>query len=100
MKRRVKCIQMDINCFGSIFPKVKFYPNTNEKLNSSTIKNEDGYWFGLNLNNRLPINVHLFFLDRKWQTNCEYCERDADVEWNHFYDSNIYCENVKVKYIR
>ena len=62
-------------------------------------RGDEGPWFGLDLNNRLPINVHLFFLDRIWQTICEYCERDADGEWNHYYNSNIYCENVIVKYI-
>ena len=95
----VKYIQMDINYYGNIFPKVRFYPNMNEKLKSSSIKNEDGYWFGLDLDNRISINVHLFFFERKWQTNCEYCERNVDGEWNHYFDSDICCNNIKVKYI-
>ena len=55
----VKYIQMDVNYYGNIFPKVRFYPNTNEKLKSSSLKNEDGYWFGLYINNCIPINARI-----------------------------------------
>lgn len=90
---------MDINYYGTIFPKVRFYPDANEKLKPSSIKNEDGYWFGLCLGDCIPINVNLFFFERKWQTNCEYCQRKADGEWNHYFDSKISCKNIKIKYI-
>ena len=65
----------------------------------NSIRDDNGLWFGLELGGHIPINVHLFFFEGRWNTNCEYCERDADGEWNHYYDSNIYCENVKIKYI-
>ena len=91
-------MEMDVKYYGDTFFKVRYYPKASEKLKSTSMKNEDGYWFGLELDNRIPINVLLFFSDRRWQTNCEYCERNANGEWNHFFDSNIYCKNIKVKY--
>ena len=95
----VAYIQMDISYYGKYFSKVKYYPAKVSGVSSHSLRDEDGFWFGLDLDGVIPINVHLFFLDGKWNTNCEYCERDADGEWNHYYDSHIYCKNIKVKYI-
>ena len=97
--KQVKYIRMDVSYYGMFFPNIKYYPTKDEDLDSFSIRTEDGCWFGLDLNQKIPINVHLFFFDGKWNTNCEYCERDADGEWNHYYDSHIYCKNIKVKYI-
>lgn len=97
--KQVKYIRMDVSYYGMFFPNIKYYPTKDEDLDSFSIRTEDGCWFGLDLNQKIPINVHLFFLGGKWNTNCEYCERDADGEWNHYYDSRIYCKNIKVKYI-
>lgn len=97
--KRVEYIQMDIIYYGKCFPRIKYYPKKDDIFDSFSLRTEDGCWFGLDLNQQIPINVHLFFFDRKWNTNCEYCERDANGEWNHYYDSHIYCKNIKVKYI-
>lgn len=97
--KKVAYIQMDISYYGKFFSKVRYYPAKEDNVNYSSLREEDGFWFGLDLKQQIPVNVHLFFFDGKWNTNCEYCERDADGEWNHFFDSNIYSENVKVKYI-
>ena len=96
---KVKYIQMDIIYYGKSFPRIKYYPAKEEDVNFFSLRENDGLWFGLDLGGHIPINVHLFFFEGRWNTNCEYCERDADGEWNHYYDSNIYCENVKIKYI-
>lgn len=90
---------MDITYYGKCFPKIKYYPANEDNVNSYSLRGDDGLWFGLDLGGHIPINVHLFFFERRWNTNCEYCKRDEDGEWNHHFDSNIYCENVKVKYI-
>lgn len=97
--KRVKCIKMDVSYYGISFPNIKYYPAKDEELDYFSLRTGEGFWFGLDLNQQNPVNVHLFFFDGRWNTNCEYCERDADGKWNHYYDSNIYCENVKVKYI-
>jgi len=97
--KQVKYVKMDISYYGIFFPNVKYYPRKEENLDSFSLRTEDGYWFGIDLNQQIPINVHLFFFDGRWNTNCEYCECDDNGEWNHSYDSNIYCENVKVKYV-
>lgn len=98
-RRQVKYIKMDISYYGNIFSNVKYYPAKEEKIDSFSLRTEDGLWFGLDLPQQIPINVHLFFFGGRWNTNCEYCELDNDGGWNHFFDSNIYCKNVKVKYI-
>lgn len=95
----VKCSKMDISYYGIYFTNVKYYLAKEEELDYFSLRTEDGYWFGIDLNQQIPVNVHLFFFDGKWNTNCEYCERDANGDWNHSFDSNIYCENVKVKYV-
>ena len=95
--KKVKCLQMDATYYGKTFPKMKYYPTNEDDVNS--LRGDDGFWFGPDLCGRIPINVHLFFFERRWKTNCEYCELDKNGEWNHYFDSNIYCENVKVKYI-
>ena len=97
--KEVTYIQMDISYYGRSFSKVKFYPTKEDGINSHSLKDDNGLWFGLDIDGHIPINVHLFFFERRWNTNCEYCELDKDGEWNHYFDSNIYCENVKVKYI-
>ncbi len=96
----VKFIQMDVTYYGKCFPRIKYYLTKEENANLYSLREDDGLWFGLNLGGHIPINVHLFFFERRWNTNCEYCERAEGGEWNHYFDSNIYCENVKVKYIR
>lgn len=96
--KEVTYIQMDISYYGKFFSKVKYYPAKENGVNFSCLREEDGFWFGLDLDGNIPINVHLFFHDRKWNTNCEYCQRDADGEWNHYFDSSIFCKNIKVKY--
>ncbi|MBQ9561538.1 MAG: hypothetical protein IJV10_04585 [Prevotella sp.] len=96
--KQVKYITMDISCHGSYFHKVKYYPAKEDCLDSLSLRAEDGLWFGLDLNQQIPINVHLFFFDGRWNTNCEFCERYIEGGWNHYYDSNISCKNVKVKY--
>lgn len=80
----VKCIKMDVSYYGIYYTNVKYYPAKEEELDSFSLRTEDGYWFGIDLNRQIPVNVHLFFFDGKW---------------NHYFDSNIYCENVKVKYV-
>lgn len=85
----VAYIQMDISYYGKYFSKVKYYPAKVSGVSSHSLRDEDGFWFGLDLDGVIPINVHLFFFDRKWNTNCDYCERDADGEWNQYYNSNI-----------
>lgn len=97
--KEVKYIQMDIFYCGKCFPKTKYYPVNEDNVNSYSLREDNGLWFGLDLNDNIPINVRLFFFERRWNTNCEYCEMGKDCEWNHYFDSNIYCENVKVKYI-
>ena len=91
---------MDVTYYGKYFPRIKYYPTKEENTNFSSLREDDGLWFGLDLGGHIPINVHLFFFERRWITNCEYCELDKDSEWNHYFDPNIYCENVKLKYIR
>lgn len=98
--KKVKCIQMDITYYGMTFPKMTYCPTSEGDVNSNSLRGDDGLWFGLDLGGHIPINVHLFFFERRWNANCEYCELDKDGEWNHYFDSNIYCKNVKVKYIR
>ena len=97
--KKVKYIMMDISYYGKSFSKVKYYPTKENRVNFSCLREEDGVWFDLDLDGNIHINVHLFFHDRKWNTNCEFCERDVNGGWNHYYDSNIYCKNVKVKYV-
>lgn len=98
--KKVKYIQMDITYYEKSFPRIKYYPAKEENANFYSLRGDDGLWFGLNLGGHIPINVHLFFFERRWNANCENCELDKDGGWNHYFDSNIYCENVKVKYIR
>lgn len=90
---------MDVTYYGKCFPKTKYYPANKDGVNSFSLRIDDGIWFGLDLDGYIPINIHLFFFDGRWNTNCEYCELDKDGDWNHYYDSNIYCENVRVKYL-
>ena len=90
---------MDISYYGKCFSKVKYFPAKEDDVNYSSLKNEDGLWFGIDLDDVIPINVHLFFFNRKWNTNCEYCECDADGGWNHVFDSAIFCKNIKVQYV-
>ena len=97
--KKVKYIQMDVTYYEKCFPRIKYYPTKEENANFYSLREDDGLWFGLDLGGYIPINVHLFFFGGRWNTNCEYCERDADGEWNHYYDSHIYCKNIKVKYI-
>ena len=91
---------MDITYYGKTFPKMTYYPTSEDDVNSNSLRRDDGLWFGLDLGGHIPINVHLFFFERRWTANCEYSELDKNGEWNHYFDSNIYCKNVKVKYIR
>jgi hypothetical protein len=98
--KTVKYIQMNVTCYGNRFPNTKYYPSKDDDLDFRSLREDDGFWFGIDLDGDIPINVHLFFFERRWNTNCEYCELDKDGEWNHYFDSNIYCDNVKVKYIR
>ena len=97
--KKVKYIQMDVTYYGKCYPRIKYYPANEDNVNSYSLRGDEGLWFGLDLGGHIPINVHLFFFERRWNTNCEYCKRAEDSGWNHFFDSNIYCENVKVKYI-
>ena len=90
---------MDITYHGKYFPKTKYHPMKDENVNFVSLREDDGLWFGLDLDGHIPINVHLFFFERRWNTNCEYCIQGRDGEWSHYFDSNIYCKNVKVKYI-
>lgn len=83
-----------------MFPKKEYYPTYEDDVNSDSFRENDGLWSGIDLGCDIPIIVHMFFYERRWNTNCEYCERAEDGEWNHYFDSNIYCKNVKVKYIR
>ena len=96
--KEITYIQMDISYYGKCFSKVKYYPDKEDGVNYISLREEDGLWFGLDLDDKIPINVHLFFYDRKWNTNCEHCERNADGGWNHVFDSHIICDNIKVKY--
>ena len=90
---------MDVSYYGIYFTNVRFYPAKDEELDSFSLRTKDGYWFGIDLNQQIPVNIHLFFFDGKWNANCEYCERDDNGEWCHYFDSNIFCKNIKVKYI-
>lgn len=96
--KNVAYIQMDISYYGKCFSKVKYYPAKEEGVSSLALRDEDGFWFGLDLDGVIPINVHLFFFDRKWNTNCEHCKRNADGGWNHVFDSSILCKNIRIKY--
>lgn len=97
--KKVKYLQMDITYYGKRFPRIKYCPTKEENANFYSLREDDGLWFGLDLGGYIPINVHLFFFEGRWNTNCEYCERDKDGEWDHCFDSNIYCKNIKVKYM-
>lgn len=92
----VAYIQMDISYYGKYFSKVKYYPAKVSGVSSHP--SEMKMVFGLDLDGVIPINVHLFFFDRKWNTNCEHCERDADGGWSHVFDSSILCKNIRIKY--
>ena len=96
--KKVKYIQMDVTYYGKAFLKTKYYPTNEDDVNSDSLRDDEGLWFGLDLDGNIPINIHLFFFEGRWNTNCEYCEQDKDGKWNHYFDSNIYCKNVKVKY--
>ena len=93
-------IQVHITYYRKMFPKKEYYPTYEDDVNSDSFRENDGLWSGIDLGCDIPIIVHMFFYERRWNTNCEYCERAEDGEWNHYFDSNIYFENVKVKYIR
>ena len=97
--KKVKCIQTNISFYGKCFSKMKFYPAKEECVNFRSLREEYGFWFGLDLDDIIPINVHLFFFNKKWNTNCEYCERNVAGEWIRYFDSDIHCNNIKVKYI-
>ena len=97
--KRVNFIQMDITYYGNHYPKMRYYPSKEDEVDFTSLREDDGLWLGFDLSGHIPINVHLFFFERRWNTNCEYCELDKDGEWNHYFDSNIYCKNIKVKYI-
>ena len=97
--KEIAYIQMDVSYYGKCFSKVKYYPAKEDNISFSSLREEDGFWFGLDLDDIIPINVHLFFFNKKWNTNCEYCERNVDGEWIHYFDSDIHCNNIKVKYI-
>lgn len=90
--------QMGISYYGKYFSKVKYYPAKVSGVSSHSLRDEDGFWFGLDLDGDIPVNVHLFFFDRKWNTNCERCERNADGCWSHVFDSSILCKNIRIKY--
>ena len=96
--KRVKYISMDISYYGNLYASVKYYPAKGDGLDSLSLRTYDGLWFGIDLNQQIPINVHLFFFGGRWNTNCESCERNLEGDWNHCFDSNIFCKNVKVKY--
>ena len=98
-RKQVKYIKMNISYHRDFFPNVKYYPAKEEDLDSLSLRTEDGLWFGLDLTQQISINVHLFFFERRWNTNCEYCERDIDGEWNHYFDSNIIGDKIKIKYV-
>jgi len=98
--KRIEYIQVHITFYRKMFPKKKYYPTYEDDVNSDSFRGNDGLWFGIDLGGDIPINVHKYFYERRWNANCEYCELDKDGEWNHYFDSNIYFENVKVKYIR
>lgn len=57
----VAYIQMDISYYGKYFSKVKYYPAKVSGVSSHSLRDEDGFWLGLDLDGVIPINVHLFF---------------------------------------
>lgn len=60
--KEVTYIQMDISYYGKYFSKVKYYTAKDSGVSSHSLRDEDGFWFGLDLDGVIPINVHLFFL--------------------------------------
>ena len=96
--KTIKCVQMDICYYGDDYLRTKHFPKTDDDAVASVVKSEDGYWYGLDLGSRIPINVHLFFSQRRWNAYCESCKIEADGSWNHWYDPNIVCNNIKVIY--
>lgn len=93
----VGCIQMNISYYGDEFIKTMHHPEDSD-VTDITVKNEDGYWYGLDLNGSIPVNIHIFFSQGMWKAYCESCEKDENGEWNHWYDPNIVCSNIKVRY--
>lgn len=96
--KEITCIQIDISYYGKCFSKVKYFTAKEDGVNYSSLREEDGLWFGIDLEDAFPINVHLSFFNRKWNTNCEYFERNANGGWNHVFDSAIFCKNIKMQY--
>ena len=68
----IKYIQMDVVYYGKSFPKTKYYPAKDYGVDFCSLREGDGLWFGLDLGGYIPIDVHLFFFERIWNTNCEY----------------------------
>lgn len=93
----ISCILMNINYYGEETVRTKHYPKDSDATDI-TVKNEDGYWYCLDLNGSIPVNVHIFFSQGLWQAYCEYCESDVNGEWNHRYDPNIVSSNIKIRY--
>jgi hypothetical protein len=100
MDKKVLYIQMDVVYHGKVFKKTRFYPKGDKAFTQSKIKTEDGTWFGLELGEKYPINVNLFFCNGRWNTNCEFCFLDSNGEWGHLFDTQIYTTNIKVKYVK
>lgn len=97
-KKVFKSVSFDICYYGRWFYSLK-YTNTDYIIDKTSMKNGDGIWFGMEIDGIIPININLFFASGMWQTNVEYCEKDADGSWNHWFDPNIVCKNIKVKYV-
>lgn len=95
--KAISCIQMNISYYGKEHVKIKHYPVDSDTTDIA-VKNEDGYWYAIDLNGKIPVNVHIFFSQGMWQAYCESCEKDDDGKWNHWYDPNIVCNNIKVRY--
>ena len=81
--KKIECIQMDISYYGMDFLRTRHFPDSEDDAVVSVVKSEDGYWYGLDLGNKIPVNVHLFFSQGQWNAYCESCEREADCNWNH-----------------
>jgi len=88
---------MSISYYGEDAIRTKYCPEDRDTTDT-IVKNEDGYWYGLDLNGNIPVNVHIFFSQGMWQAYCESCEKDDDGKWNHWYDPNIVCNNIIVRY--
>lgn len=53
--KEIAYIQMDFSYYGKYFSKVKYYPPKDEGVSSDSLRDEDGFWFGLDLDGVIPI---------------------------------------------